>query len=100
MGDVLYTAVDHKPKENRLLQRTRNLGRDPRATVLVDHYEDDWGRLWWIRLRGRGRLVEDPGERERAVSALVEKYEQYRDEPPGDEILAIEVEEWRTWSST
>lgn len=97
-GDVLHTAVDHKPKEGVLLQRTANLLRDARATVLVDHYEDDWERLWWVRMRGRGRLVDDPAERDRAVASLVDRYAQYREEPPGDAVLAIEIEDWRGWS--
>ena len=99
-GDILYTAVDHKPKEGRVLRRTANLVRDARATVLVDHYEDDWDRLWWVRIRGRGRMVEDEAERGRAVAALVEKYAPYREEPPGDVILAIEVDEWRGWTAS
>jgi PPOX class probable F420-dependent enzyme len=97
-GDILYTAVDHKPKEGRLLQRTANVLRDPRATVLVDHYQDDWERLWWVRIRGRGRLVEDQAERQRAAGALVERYEPYRNEPPEEGFLAIEIDEWRGWS--
>ena len=51
-GETLYSAVDRKPKRSQTLRRIENARARPDVTVLVDHYEDDWARLWWIRLRG------------------------------------------------
>ena len=65
-GQRLYSAVDAKPKRSRRLRRVANARERPDVTVLVDHYEDDWGRLWWVSLRGRARVL-DAGE-EAAVS--------------------------------
>jgi len=60
-GDTLYTAVDAKPKSTRALRRLANIRANPRVEVVIDHYEDDWTRLWWVRLAGRARVVEsDP----------------------------------------
>jgi PPOX class probable F420-dependent enzyme len=98
-GDTLYSAVDAKPKRSRRLRRFENVLRDPRVTVLVDGYEEDWSRLWWARLRGRARVLEHGDEAARALGALVEKYEQYRVHPPGLPVLAIDVAEWRAWSA-
>ena len=97
-GDRLYTSVDHKPKEGRRLRRVENMLRDPRTTVLVDHYEEDWPRVWWVRVRGSGRVVEEDAERDRANTLLRQKYPQYAEDPPPGPVLAIEVEEWRGWS--
>src|SRR5207247_8096000 len=58
-GDVLYSAVDHKPKSTTRLRRLDNIRANPRVEVLVDHYEDDWSCLWWVRLRGRAEVSED-----------------------------------------
>jgi PPOX class probable F420-dependent enzyme len=99
-GDVLYSAVDEKPKRSRRLQRIENVRAQPEVAVLVDHYAEDWSRLWWVRLRGSGRVVEHGPELEAALRLLVEKYEQYRNEPPGAPVLAIEIGEWRGWSAT
>ena len=63
----LYSAVDQKPKRSRDLRRLRNLRERPWATVLVDHYEEDWSRLWWARLRGPARIL-DGGEEAAARS--------------------------------
>jgi PPOX class probable F420-dependent enzyme len=65
-GDTLYSAVDAKPKRSRTLRRIENARERPDVTVLIDHYEDDWKRLWWVRLRGRARVLDDGEEAERA----------------------------------
>ncbi len=99
-GDTLYSAVDRKPKRSSKLRRIENARARPDVTVLVDHYDDDWSRLWWIRLRGRARVLETGDERERALTLLGEKYPQYRDEPPDGPVLAVDVTEVREWSAT
>jgi PPOX class probable F420-dependent enzyme len=98
-GDTLYSAVDRKPKRSRTLRRIENARARPDVTVLVDHYDDDWSRLWWIRLRGRARVLDDGRERERALELLAEKYPPYRDEPPEGPVLAVDVSEVRSWSA-
>jgi PPOX class probable F420-dependent enzyme len=98
-GDTLYTAVDRKPKRSTKLRRIENARARPDVTILIDHYEDDWGRLWWIRLRGRGRVLDEGEERERALGLLSEKYPQYRGEPPEGPVLAVDVTEVRDWSA-
>ena len=96
-GDVLYTAVDQKPKRSRDLQRLRNLRERPWATVLVDHYQEDWSGLWWVRLRGPARVLDDGEEADRALAALAAKYPQYRRDPPGGPVIAVDLAEWRAW---
>jgi PPOX class probable F420-dependent enzyme len=98
-GDTLYSAVDAKRKRSRRLRRIENARARPNVTVLVDHYEEAWGRLWWVRLRGRARVLEGGAEAERALALLAGKYPQYRDEPPGPPVLAVDVREWRGWDA-
>ena len=96
-GDTLYTGVDQKPKRTKKLQRLENIKRDPRVMVLIDHYEDDWTKAWWVRLRGRARLL-GSGESVRGRQLLMEKYPQYEEDPPDDEVVAIEIDRWVGWS--
>lgn len=99
LGDTLYMAVDAKPKRSRVLRRIENARERPDVTVLVDHYEDDWTRLWWVRLRGRARVLDGGDEATRGLAALTAKYEQYRESPPGLPVLAVDVEDWRGWAA-
>ena len=96
-GDVLYSAVDQKPKRSRELQRLRNLRERPWATVLVDHYQEDWRGLWWVRMRGPARVLDAGEEAERALAALAAKYPQYRRDPPAGPVIAVDVADWRAW---
>ena len=99
-GDTLSTAVDAKPKRSRVLRRIENARERPDVTVLVDHYDDDWSRLWWARLRGKARVLDGGEEAARALAALQAKYEQYRETPPGMPVLAVDVDEWRSWAAS
>ncbi|HEX2063319.1 MAG TPA: TIGR03668 family PPOX class F420-dependent oxidoreductase [Acidimicrobiales bacterium] len=98
-GDVIVTAVDHKPKTTTSLQRLRNIDAHPVASVVVDHYEDDWSRLWWVRGDGTARIVTEGPERERAVERLVDKYSPYRQNPPLGPVIRVDVDRWASWSA-
>jgi len=100
LGDTYYSAVDAKPKRARTLRRIENARERPDVTVLVDRYEDDWAALWWVRLRGRARVLDGGNEAARALAALAAKYEQYRETPPGLPVLAVDVTERRGWSAS
>ena len=97
---VVYSAVDDKPKRHRHLQRISNVTATGAASLLVDEYDDDWSRLWWVRLDGWARLVDDGAEAERAIRSLSDKYPQYRDQPPSGPVLAVDVQRWVGWSAT
>ena len=100
VGETLYSAVDEKPKSSRTLRRIENARARPDVTVLVDRYDEDWTQLWWVRIRGRARVLDEGDEAAAALEALTAKYPRYRDEPPGLPVLAIDGEEWRTWSAS
>ena len=97
--ETLYTAVDDKPKRSRRLRRIENARGRPDVTVLADHYEADWSRLWWVRLKGRARVLDSGEEAELALRLLIERYEQYRREQPGAPVLAIDIRSWSGWES-
>ena len=99
-GDTLYFAVDAKPKRTTNLKRLRNIGANPAVSILVDHYEDDWARLWWIRLDGRARIVTDDAERERALDLLAQRYPQYRTAKPGGPVVAVAIDGMNGWSAS
>ena len=85
-GDALWTPIDGKPKAGGLLARTRNVRREPKVSLLLDHYEEDWTRLWWLRVDGSAdvRTPADPQldpEVAPVLAALRHKYPQYREVP-------------------
>jgi PPOX class probable F420-dependent enzyme len=96
-GAVLYTAVDAKPKRSSRLQRIRNLEANPAASIVVDHYDEDWTQLWWVRLDGLGRIVSPGTEHHTALELLTAKYAQYVHAPPPGPVIAIDIRSWSAW---
>src|SRR6266571_2309194 len=76
-GDTIYFAVDQKPKQTRDLKRLRNIAINPSVAVLVDHYEEDWEALWWVRAEGSARVVDPCQDLDRAMTLLAQRHEQY-----------------------
>jgi PPOX class probable F420-dependent enzyme len=105
IGSTVYQALDGKPKRGDVmsLRRVRNVGANPNAVLLVDHYEEDWRRLWWVSLAGEARVLTRGPELARALAALRRKYPQYRDGWPLDRsapVIALDVRRLRHWRSS
>lgn len=77
VGDRLYWAVDDKSKRTRALRRLRNIEENPRVSLVVDAWDEDWSRLAWVMAEGTAGIVDDAAERGVALRALVAKYSQY-----------------------
>jgi PPOX class probable F420-dependent enzyme len=99
-GDHIYTAVDHKPKRSRYLQRLADIRVSPAVTLLADHYEENWDLLWWVRADGIATILEEPTDTSRGLDLLVEKYPQYQNRRPDGPVVAIAVTAWRSWSAS
>ena len=95
--EVLYSAVDAKPKSTRALRRLDNVRTNPSAAMLVDHYADDWKTLWWVRLDGRARVIDSGPEFDHALQLLAVKYGQYQRDPPLGPVVAIDITRWQAW---
>lgn len=97
-GDTLYFAVDEKPKKTTNLKRLRNIAANPAVSILADHYEDDWNRLWWVRADGTARVVTDTAEAQRAIELLANRYAQYRQARPAGPVVAMRIDRLTGWS--
>jgi PPOX class probable F420-dependent enzyme len=95
-GDTLYTAVDAKPKSTRALRRLANIEADPRVEIVIDHYDEDWSKLWWVRLSGRACVVDHDA---RGLGLLRAKYPQYRDDPPAGPFVVVAIQARTAWQA-
>ena len=98
-GDVIYTAVDSKPKSTRQLRRLSNIRANPRVAVLADHYDEDWSVLWWVRADGLAAILHNRAEMAAPAGLLAGRYPQYLDNPPAGPVIAIRVARWTGWSA-
>ncbi len=96
----IFTAVDRKPKTTTALKRFDNVRSHPRASLLIDFWDEDWSQLWWVRADGRARVLEGGPEFDGALGVLGDKYRtQYALEGPTGPVIAIDVDRWLGWSA-
>ena len=80
-GNAFYTAIDRKPKRvspDRLV-RLQNIRAVSRVALLIDEYDEDWARLWYVLIRGKAKLIPNSAHQERAstIRKFRAKYPQY-----------------------
>jgi len=95
--ETVYSAVDAKPKSTLALRRLQNVRAHPSCSLLVDHYAEEWADLWWVRVDGPGRVIEQGDERGHALDLLKAKYWQYREATPPGAVVALDIAHWRMW---
>ncbi|HWN99385.1 MAG TPA: TIGR03668 family PPOX class F420-dependent oxidoreductase [Blastocatellia bacterium] len=100
-GESVYSPIDEKPKRVAagMLKRVRNIQANPRVSLVIDDYSDDWSELVYVQISGVADII-DPGQTEhsRAVELLREKYPQYRamaiEERPILKITPSRIKRW------
>jgi PPOX class probable F420-dependent enzyme len=102
VDEVVYSAVDGKPKTTLALRRLDNVRASRTASLLVDHYEEDWERLWWVRVDGPARVIETNSSDEwaAALDVLGAKYPQYRRARPKGPVVSVPIRHWAWWAAT
>ncbi len=98
-ADRIYSAVDYKPKRTHQLKRLDNIAVNPAVALLVDHYDDDWSRLWWVRVDGTAAVIDTGPQWERAIAALAAKYAQYRGHPPDGSAIVVTIDRISGWAA-
>ena len=98
-GEEVWTAVDGKPKRGTSLARLDNVRADPRVSLLVQHWDEDWTALWWARADGTARVVERDTEVARAADLLRAKYRQYDTVAVTGPVIAVQLTTWRWWAA-
>ncbi|GGF33409.1 TIGR03668 family PPOX class F420-dependent oxidoreductase [Williamsia phyllosphaerae] len=96
-GDTVYTAVDGKPKSGAPLRRLGNIAANPNVSLLVDHYDDDWNALWWVRVDGTAQVHHAGVTADRAYALLRAKYAQYETVSLDGPVIAVTVRRRRWW---
>ena len=110
--DAIYSVLDEKPKRVTAtrLRRVRNILANPQVCLLVDHYEEDWGRLAYILIEGTAKIITEKTERTEATESaehaealrlLREKYPQYRAmRLEGRPVIKISPQRFITWKAS
>ena len=98
-GARIYTAVDAKRKSTQRLRRLANIAANPRVSLLVDHYDEDWTQLWWVRADGVAEIHDAGDEMAAGYALLRRKYRQYDRIALDGPVVTVDVHHWASWQA-
>ena len=107
-----YIPIDEKTKQRpskpEKLKRVKNIQANPNIALLIDEYNEDWTKLYFVMIQGRASLISNKkGEQEnellllleKAHKLLAEKYHQYQKIGIGEYIIIIYPQKIVTWKN-
>jgi PPOX class probable F420-dependent enzyme len=97
--DVVYTAVDAKRKSTQKLRRLANIEGNPQVSMLVDHYDEDWTQLWWVRADGLAEIHYSGEGMANGYFLLRRKYVQYQRIALDGPVVTVNVKRWSSWQA-
>jgi PPOX class probable F420-dependent enzyme len=97
-GGWIAIGIDNKPKASASLRRLANIDKNPRVSLLADHYADDWSQLWWVRADGIATIERSGEEHTGHWSQLRDKYPQYEGQILEGPVIVVTVESWSGWA--
>lgn len=96
-GARIYTAVDAKRKSTQRLRRLANIAANPRVSLLVEQYDEDWSRLWWARADGVAEIHPAGDQMAIGYALLRGKYPQYDRVALDGPVVTVDVTHWSSW---
>ncbi len=97
--EVVYTAVDAKPKSTQRLRRLANIEANPQVSLIVDHYSDDWQQLWWVRADGIAAVHQSGEQMATGYTLLRNKYPQYQRIALDGPVITVQIRRWVGWQA-
>jgi PPOX class probable F420-dependent enzyme len=94
----IVIGIDKKPKSTQNLRRLRNIAENPRVSLLVDEYTEDWTQLWWARADGVGAIERSGAAHSEHWDLLRARYQQYASQVLDGPVIAVGVISWSGWS--
>jgi PPOX class probable F420-dependent enzyme len=101
-NDTLYVTIDAKPKRSLStpLKRLKNIAQNPAVAVVVDRYEEDWGQLGWVMLRGHAEILIDGREHDQAQALLRSRYPQLKRMQIAElPVIAVRIASATSWGN-
>jgi PPOX class probable F420-dependent enzyme len=102
-----FIPIDEKTKRSRpeKLKRAKNIQQNPNVALLIDEYNEDWKKLYFIMIQGKASIVGKELEQnemlllEKAHKLLFDKYLQYQKIGIGEYVIMIIPQKVITWKN-
>ena len=106
--DFYFIPIDEKTKRSRPenLKRVRNIKENPNVALLIDEYNEDWTKLYFIMIQGKASIIGgkklDQNEMsllKKAHKLLRNKYPQYQKIGVGEYVIMIMPQKVIAWKN-
>jgi PPOX class probable F420-dependent enzyme len=103
-----FIPIDEKTKRSRPenLKRIRNIRENPNIALLIDEYNDDWTKLYFIMVQGKGSILGGKELEQKQMPLLEEahkllrnKYPQYQKIGIGEYIIMVIPKKVIAWKN-
>ena len=94
----IVIGIDNKPKASANLRRLANIAENPRVSLLVDRYSDDWEQLWWARADGTATIERAGAGHAAHWQLLRARYAQYEGQVLSGPVIVVQVTAWSGWA--
>jgi PPOX class probable F420-dependent enzyme len=98
-----FIPLDEKTKtvNPRKLKRVKNIEKNPNVTLLIDRYQNDWKKLFFLMIQGKAKVIDGNNKlMDKIHKLLVSKYPQYKKIGIGNSCIKIEPTKVRFWSNS
>lgn len=98
-----FIPLDEKSKSIRSdeLRRVKNIRRNPKVALLIDKYEEDWTKLFFLMVQGSASII-GKGHLQlltKVHKLLFAKYHQYKKVGIGESCIMIEPTKVIYWKN-
>jgi len=103
-GNSFFIPLDEKTKtvNPKNLKRVKNIEKNPNVTLLIDKYQNDWKKLFFLMIHGKAKVIDEKNGKimDKIHKLLVSKYPQYKKIGIGNSCIKIEPTKVRFWSNS
>jgi len=99
-----FIPLDEKVKtvNARKLKRVKNIEKNPNVTLLIDEYQNDWKKLFFLMIHGKATVIDGKNSKlmDKIHKLLISKYPQYKKIGVGNSCIKINPTKVTFWNNS
>jgi len=98
-----FIPLDEKTKtvNSRNLKRVKNIEKNPNVTLLIDKYQNNWKKLFFLMIHGKAKMIDGNSKlMDKIHKLLISKYPQYKKIGIGNSCIRINPTKVTFWNNS
>ena len=102
--NLFFIPLDEKIKtvNPRKLKRVKNIEKNPNVTLLIDKYQNDWKKLFFLMIHGKATVIDGKNSKlmDKIHKLFISKYPQYKKIGIGNSCITINPTKVTFWKNS